>query len=145
MLPVFKYSALLSLSCINLAQACPVENDRMEINLNGHTLISEVAANHKSQRCGLAFRSELPANHGMLFAFTQDLMVTFWMKDTLIPLSIAFLDADGKILEIHDMDPDEPQRRYVSSMPVRYALEVNMGWFEENNILVGERVTGVSS
>ena len=74
----------------------------------------------------------------MLFAYAQDQVLGFWMKDTRIPLSIAFMDAGGKILEIHDMDPREPDRRYISGQPARYALEVNRGWFEEHGIKVGD-------
>ena len=131
---------LLLLANICSVQACPVANKSIQITANGHTLTTEVAATRTSRRCGLAFRHELPADHGMLFAYAQDQIVAFWMKNTFIPLSIAFLDGDSKIFEIHDMDPHDPARRYTSKVPARYALEVNQGWFYDNGINVGDLV-----
>ena len=131
---------LLLLTDISLGQACPVTNNSIQITANGHTLTTEVAASRTSHMCGLAFRHSLPADHGMLFAYAKDQIVAFWMKNTLIPLSIAFLDGDGRILEIYDMDPHDPARRYISRVPARYALEVNQGWFYDKEIKVGDRV-----
>ena len=131
---------LLLLADISLGQACPVANKFIQITANGHNLTTEVAATRTSHRCGLAFRQNLSADHGMLFAYAQDQTIAFWMKDTLIPLSIAFLDGDGRVLETHDMDPRDPTRRYTSRVPARYALEVNQGWFYDNDIKVGDRV-----
>jgi uncharacterized membrane protein (UPF0127 family) len=89
--------------------------------------------------CGLAFRHILSADKGMLFTYAQDQIIGFWMKDTFIPLSIAFLNVNGEILEIHHMDPDHPSHRYISKLPARYALEVNQGWFEKNGVALGDR------
>ena len=118
--------ALLLFTYINQVQACPVENKYIEININGNALTTEVAANVTSHLCGLAFRHYLPSDHGMLFAYAHD-------------QAIAFLDSDGKILEIHDMDPHDPTKHYTSKFPARYGLEVNKGWFSENGIKVGYR------
>jgi uncharacterized membrane protein (UPF0127 family) len=131
---------LLLLACTGQGLACPVANNYIRITANGHALTTEVATNHAGHMCGLAFRQGLPADHGMLFVYAQDQIVGFWMKDTHIQLSIAFLDADGKVLEIHDMDPRDPTRRYISKLPARYALEVNRGWFTRNGIEVGNRI-----
>ena len=131
---------LLLLADISSGQACPVANKFIQITANGHTLATEVAATRTSRRCGLAFRHSLPADHGMLFAYPQDQIVAFWMKNTRIPLSIAFLDGDGRILETHDMDPSDPARRYTSKVPARYALEVNQGWFYDKKVKVGDRI-----
>ena len=125
---VINYCALL------LLLAC------IRITANGHALTTEVATNQAGHMCGLAFRQDLPADHGMLFVYAQDQIIGFWMKDTHIHLSIAFLDADGKVLEIHDMDPRDPTRRYISKLPARYALEVNRGWFTANGIEVGNSI-----
>ena len=137
-----KYCALLLLllADINPGQACPVANKSIQLAANGHTLIAEVAATRASHMCGLALRHYLPADHGMLFAYAQDEILGFWMKNTFIPLSIAFLDADGRILEIYYMDPHDSARRYISRASARYALEVNQGWFYDNDIKVGDRV-----
>lgn len=136
---VVKCCALLTLAGINPGQACPVDNKHIEITVNGHTLIAEVAADFESHMCGLALRDELPPDHGMLFAYAEDQIVGFWMKDTFMPLSIAFLDADGKILEIHIMEPNNSTLRYISRVPARYALEVSQGWFKKNRIVIGDR------
>jgi uncharacterized membrane protein (UPF0127 family) len=137
---VMKYCTLLPLVHLNPGQACPVDNKHIEITVNGHALTAEVAADITSHMCGLAFRHALPPDHGMLFAYAEDQIIGFWMKNTFIHLSIAFLDADGKILEIHKMDPLEPTRPYISKSPARYALEVNQGWYSENGIDLGDSV-----
>jgi len=131
---------LLLLAYTGQGQACPVANKYIRITANGHALTTEVVTNHAGHMCGLAFRQHLPADHGMLFVYAQDQIIGFWMKDTHIHLSIAFLDADGKVLEIHDMDPRDPARRYISKLPARYALEVNRGWFSRNGIKVGTQI-----
>lgn len=138
-LTVFKYCTLLPFVHIDLVQACPVENQYMEISVNGHALVTEVAADLDSHMCGLAFRHVLPTGQGMLFAYAQDQIIGFWMKNTFIPLSIAFLDRDGEIIEIHRMDPNDTSHRYISGSPARYALEVNQGWFDKNGIVPGDR------
>lgn len=120
--------------------ACPVDNKTIRITANEHILTAEIAADRASHLCGLAFRHDLPSDYGMLFVYARDQTVGFWMKDTFIPLSIAFLDRDGRILEIHDMDPMDPTRRYTSRSPVRFALEVNRGWFTGKGIGVGDRL-----
>ena len=115
-------------------------NKYIRITANGHALTTEVATNLDGHMCGLAFRQDLPADNGMLFVYAHDQIIGFWMKDTRIPLSIAFLDADGKVLEIHDMDPRDPTRRYISKVPAHYALEVNQGWFSRNGIEEGKKI-----
>ncbi|TVR89049.1 MAG: DUF192 domain-containing protein [Spirochaetaceae bacterium] len=85
------------------------------------------------------YRDNLSEDSGMLFIFPSDREVSFWMKDTSIPLSIAYLRHDGTILEIHDMQPFSLDP-VPSGRPVRYALEVNQGWFERKAVRVGTRV-----
>jgi uncharacterized membrane protein (UPF0127 family) len=100
----------------------------------------ELATTPKARVCGLSNRVKLPENHGMLFIYPTLGPRTFWMKDTHIPLSIAFLDDSGLILSIHHMTPMQTDERYRSLQPVRYALEVNQGWFAEHGIGVGDIV-----
>jgi uncharacterized membrane protein (UPF0127 family) len=77
----------------------------------------------------------------MLFTFEEEQTLYFWMKNTLIPLSIAFIDSEGRIVDIQDMKPlDDDPPHYVSAEPARYALEVNRGFFEERGVKVGDRV-----
>jgi hypothetical protein len=81
----------------------------------------------------------LPDNEGMLFIYNREEILTFWMKNTSLPLSIAFIDKNKKIIDIHKMKPnDKSQVR--SGMPAKYALEVNQGWFSKNNIKAGDEV-----
>ncbi len=104
------------------------------------SLNAEIANNEFRRRKGLMFRKTLPVNEGMLFVFEYDQKLSFWMKNTYIPLSIAFIDAGGFIREIYDMAPLHENIIYSSKNFVRYALEVNKGWFAGNNIVPGCRV-----
>jgi len=120
--------------------ACPFDLPAATISIKGHTLAVALATTPKARVCGLSNRVKLPANHGMLFIYPALGPRTFWMKDTHIPLSIAFLDDSGLILSIHHMTPMQTAERYRSLQPVRYALEVNQSWFAENGIGVGDIV-----
>ena len=133
--------ALMLLSLAGCMRAeCPVNNITTTLTAHEHRLIVEVVATRSARNCGLAFREALPANHGMLFIYGADRILEFWMKNTVIPLTIAYLNVDGEILETYEMDPHEPERRYTSSAPVRYALETNQGWFRTHGIEVGDTV-----
>jgi uncharacterized protein len=101
----------------------------------------EVADNIFEQARGLMDRTTLGENRGMLFVFPEERELSFWMKNTLIPLSIAFIDSERRIIDIQEMKPldDEPPS-YVSAEPAQYALEVNQGFFEEWGVRVGDRV-----
>ena len=99
----------------------------------------EIADTNTEQQRGLMERTELAENAGMLFVFDQEQRLSFFMKDTLIPLSVAFIDTEGYIVDIQDMQPlDLTQHR--SPRPAKYALEVNQGFFEERDIQVGNKV-----
>lgn len=144
---IFKWLTTVPQACLLAAllvapgcarESCPVDNPTATLTIKGHVLTVEVATTPVSLRCGLAFRDTLPADHGMLFVFTEERPVQFWMKDTRIPLSIAFLDTNGTIVRLADMDPAEPERRYSSGAPVRYALETNRGWFAAQEIHPGD-------
>ena len=99
----------------------------------------EVAATPEDRTRGLMFRESLPWDTGMLFVFEQPSVAGFWMRNTLIPLSIAWLDRDGTIVDIQDMQPltDEV---HAPAAPYVYAIETNQGWFEANGVGVGQRV-----
>ena len=99
----------------------------------------EYASTEKERTLGLMYRKSLDANSGMIFVYDTEIVMRFWMRNTLLPLSIAFLDKDGVIIGIYDMKPlsETP----VSSIkPALYAIEVNQGWFFQNNILEGSKV-----
>jgi uncharacterized protein len=105
-------------------------------------LTVQVADTPKIRDKGLMFVEKLPENKGMLFVFSAETYGGFWMKNTLIPLSIAFLDSDGKILKILDMIPckEDVCPTYDPEISYHYALEVNLGWFEKNLIKEGDFV-----
>ena len=99
----------------------------------------EVAATPEQRTVGLSKRALLPAGSGMLFVYPADHQTAFWMKDTWIPLSIAFISADGRILEIQDMEP-RSEDLHQPAQAYRNALEVNRGFFENNGVKAGDRV-----
>jgi uncharacterized membrane protein (UPF0127 family) len=107
------------------------------------TITAEVADTDASRERGLMFRPSLPWNEGMLFLFARPARASFWMRNTRIPLSIAFLDRDGTILEIYPMFPFEERRVQSRSDAVCYALEMNQGWFRKSGVKTGTRVSGL--
>lgn len=109
----------------------------------GQTLETEVATSPDQQQRGLMYRESLPENHAMLFVFEGPRQASFWMRNTRIPLSIAYLDASGKILEVHDMQPFDETSIRSRSPAVAFALEVNQGWFRKQGIGPGDRVSGL--
>ena len=103
------------------------------------SLVAEVAESDEERARGLMHRASLPDGEGMLFVFDRDQRLSFWMKDTVIPLSIAFVAADGRITEIRDMRPLD-LAPVVSERSVRYALEVPRGWFGRAGVREGDVV-----
>jgi len=103
------------------------------------TLRAEIAATDRDRAQGLMHRTEVPAGEGMLFVFDRDQTLSFWMKNTLVALSIAFIAADGRILEIHALQPGS-LTPVQSGRSARYALEVPRGWFELVGVGVGDRI-----
>lgn len=85
------------------------------------------------------FREELPEDRGMLFVFEYDTTSGFWMKDTLIPLTVAFVAADGRVIDVQDMEPLSEETHFPPG-PYRYAVEANQGWFQRNQIFPGSRM-----
>jgi uncharacterized protein len=101
----------------------------------------EIADDAVEQARGLMYRSALGEDRGMLFVYPDERELSFWMKNTLIPLSIAYIDSEGRIVDILDMKPlDDRPPHYLSSEPVQYALEVNKGFFEKRGVKVGDSV-----
>ena len=107
-----------------------------------HTLAVEIAETPEQQQLGLMFRELLPRNAGMVFVFPDDHRGGFWMKNTLVPLSIAFYDGSGTIVAILDMEPcdDDPCPTYAPGVVYRGALEVNRGLFADLGVTVGDRI-----
>lgn len=99
----------------------------------------EIADTDEERQTGLMGRTALPEDAGMLFVFGAEQQLSFWMKDTLIPLSIAFIDSEGRIVDIQDMQPLD-EAPHPSAAPAQYALEVNQGFFGARGIQVGDTV-----
>jgi uncharacterized membrane protein (UPF0127 family) len=104
-----------------------------------HLITAEVATNDATRARGLMFRASLPTNHGMLFIFDSKSLHCMWMRNTLIPLSVAFIEDDGKIVSIHDMQPHD-ERSHCAKQPVRYALEMTQGWFAQKGLGAGAKL-----
>lgn len=112
------------------------------LQVGSHTLIAEVAATPEQHMRGMMFRKSMGKNDAMLFVFDELAYRSMWMKNTLLPLSVAFLDKDGRVLNIRDMQPQTVDY-HGSEGPALYAIETNLGWFAERKIKVGDRVTGL--
>ncbi len=114
-----------------------------ELKISNVPLTVEIADTPEASENGLMFRDSLPANRGMLFIFEQPRKASFWMKNTKIPLSIAYIDSAGKILEIKSMNPLDETVVPSSSDQIAYALEANQGWFAQHGISSGAKVDGI--
>jgi uncharacterized membrane protein (UPF0127 family) len=114
----------------------------VELNAGMYLIRAEVAADFGSRARGLMHREALGPNAGMLFVFEAAGPQCMWMKNTLIPLSVAFLDANGEIINIADMTPHSEQS-HCAARPARYALEMNRGWFVARGIKPGTRLGGI--
>lgn len=122
-----------------MALACGTELPVVALMIGSTELQVEIAATPSARACGLSRRDHLDPEAGMLFVFPDPARRAFWMHETRIPLSIAFLDADRQIINSHDMAPMQTEERYPSDGPASYALEVNLGWFDEHGIGTGDR------
>lgn len=126
-----------------LAQQLPQPTLRTaKLTAGIHVITAEIASTPQSRMIGLMMRERLATNHGMVFVFEDKSQHCFWMRNTLIPLSIAFIDDDGTIVNIADMTPKSeastcPQR------PVRYALEMDQGWFAKRGVTAGKKISGL--
>lgn len=114
------------------------------LKLGEHRLRVEVASTPQDRQIGLMHRRSMPENHGMVFIFERPGLWGMWMKNTLIPLSAAFIAEDGRILNIEDMEP-ETEDSHNARGPAKYVLEVNQGWFQKRKIRPGQRVEGLSA
>ncbi|MCE3010529.1 MAG: DUF192 domain-containing protein [Proteobacteria bacterium] len=118
------------------------------ISINGHKLHVEIADSPEELQKGLMFRERLEEGQGMLFIFPDEDLRAFWMKNTFIPLSIAYISSKKVIVDIQDMAPAKSMMQsdfpsYPSSKPAQYALEVPQNWFKKNGIKVGAQIKGL--
>jgi uncharacterized protein len=135
----FLLAALLAASTLALADARPRV---ATLKVGPHPLKVEVMAKPEELARGLMHREKLGRDDGMLFIFDGPAYHSMWMKNTLIPLSVAFVDAEGTILNILDMEP-QTEDTHMSAGPSVYAIETNKGWFAAKKVKAGDKVTGI--
>jgi uncharacterized membrane protein (UPF0127 family) len=133
----FCTTLLLLLSTQTLAQM-----PRMELTAGFYRIDTEVAADQENRMQGLMHRRRLPTHEGMLFVFPTVQRHCMWMRNTLLPLSVAFLDEQGRILNIEDMQP-QTETSHCAAAPARFALEMNRGWFAGKGLKPGLRIGGI--
>jgi len=114
---------------------------RAQLTVGMYRLDVQVAATPQQREIGLMFRRQMPDHEGMLFVFEQPGVQCFWMKNTLIPLTAAFIADDGSIANLADMAP-KTEASHCSSKPVRYVLEMNQGWFAQRHLAAGSKLSG---
>jgi uncharacterized membrane protein (UPF0127 family) len=124
------------------AQDAPqMDLPRVKISSGIHLIDTQVAATPRQREIGLMFRKNMPSNEGMLFVFEQPTVQCFWMRNTVLPLSAAFVADDGTIINVEDMKPQTTDS-HCSKKPVRYVLEMNQGWFGKKGIKDGSKLGG---
>ena len=124
-----------------IAQPTPQMNlPRTTLSIGIHQLQVQVAQTQEQHATGLMYRTEMPQQEGMLFVFNAPSQQCFWMKNTVIPLTAAFLADDGTVVNLEDMQAQTTQS-HCSAKPVRYVLEVNQGWFAKKGIKAGAKLS----
>ncbi|MFC3094578.1 DUF192 domain-containing protein [Alteromonas sediminis] len=117
----------------------PVVFDTLQLSINGIPLELEHAVTYEQRARGLMFRKSMCADCGMIFTFSRPIEASIWMKNTYIPLDLAYVDTEGQITGIYTLEPHD-LTSVVSKKKVRYAIEMNRGWFEKNGVKVGDTV-----
>ena len=125
------------------AQSPQVNLPRMTLSAGMHLLDVQLAQTPEQRQIGLMFRKDMPQHEGMLFVFEQPATQCFWMRNTLLPLTAAFLDDEGTIVNLADMKPQNDDS-HCSAKPVRFVLEMNQGWFAKRNIKAGYKLGGAA-
>lgn len=137
-------SCLLLATLLSAALAQPqaqLNLPRVTLNAGMHLIQAQVATTPEQQALGLMHRQEMPVNEGMLFIFERPSRQCFWMQNTLLPLTAAFIADDGTIVNLADMQPRTTDS-HCSTQPVRFVLEMNQGWFAKRGLQAGSRLGG---
>ena len=126
-----------------IAQTAPqLDLPREQLSAGVHRIDVQVASTPAQRQIGLMMRADMPQPEGMLFVFEEPGVQCFWMKDTLLPLTAAFVDDRGTIVNLADMQPQTTES-HCSSAPVRYVLEMNQGWFAKRHMDAGAKLSGL--
>lgn len=123
------------------AQQGPQHLPSVKLIAGQHVINAELAQTPDERSTGLMFRKTMPTSDGMLFIFEQPGVQCFWMKNTLLPLSVAFIGDDGSVVNIDEMQP-EMLDSHCSAKPVRFVLEMNKSWFDSRGVKPGTRIKG---
>ncbi|MCB2017501.1 MAG: DUF192 domain-containing protein [Hydrogenophaga sp.] len=136
-------AGLLALFTVTAWSQGAAQRDLPKVTLQAgmHLIHAQVATTHEQRATGLMFRTDMPTNEGMLFVFDEPAGQCFWMKNTLLPLTAAFVADDGTIVNLADMKP-QTLDSHCSEKPVRYVLEMNLGWFAKRGLKAGSRLGG---
>ncbi|MDQ2917689.1 MAG: DUF192 domain-containing protein [Pseudomonadota bacterium] len=134
------FACLLAVPVVAASAGLPTRT----LTIGSHTLTVEVASTPDTRETGLMNRFSLQQDHGMLFVFEAPQPLAFWMKDTYVPLSIAFVDRNGRIVNIEDMRPRDEATHW-SKGPALYAIETRQGWFAAKGIGAGDAVGGLDA
>ncbi len=129
-------------SCVALAQEPQMNLPRVKLSAGMHLIDAQLARTSDERATGLMHRKDMPQHEGMLFEFAQPTQQCFWMKNTLLPLSAAFVADDGTVVNVEDMKP-QTLDSHCSAKPVRYVLEMNQGWFARRGIKPGFKLGGL--
>ncbi len=119
----------------------PQDLPTVTLHAGMHNIVAQVAKTADQRQIGLMFRKEMAGHEGMIFVFEEPATQCFWMRNTLLPLSAAFVADDGSIVNIEDMKPQSDQS-HCSTKPVRYVLEMNVGWFAKRGLKAGTKISG---
>ncbi len=114
---------------------------RVKLSAGMHLIDTQVARTNEQRQIGLMHRASMPQTEGMLFVFDEPATQCFWMKNTMLPLTAAFVADDGRIVNLADMKPQTTDS-HCSTQPVRYVLEMNVGWFEKKGLKAGSKLSG---
>ena len=140
-LAAWSLGAALGPQAAQAQPAAPQKLSTVTLGAGMFNIKAEVAQTPHEHEIGLMWRTSMGANDGMLFIFPRPGKQCFWMKNTLIPLSIAFLDDDGRIVNIDEMQP-QTETPHCSARPVRYVLEMNKGWFAKRGMKADDKLAG---
>ena len=133
--------ALGAAACLALAQEPQTDLPRVHLAIGMYQIDAQVAQSPDQRATGLMYRKQMPQPEGMLFVFDEPGTQCFWMKNTMLPLTAAFIADDGEIVNLADMKPQTTDS-HCSARPVRFVLEMNQGWFSKKGIKPGTRLAG---
>jgi len=135
-------AALLAVGAVLFPDLTMAQQPTLDLSAGVYRIEAEVANTWASRAKGLMYRRQLPASRGMLFVFPEAAQHCMWMRNTHIPLSVAFVDETGVVINIAEMQA-ESDENHCAAKPARYALEMNAGWFRQRGLSTGQRIAGI--